>query len=376
MTFLPPILLHYYITERCYCRCSFCDIWKIPANNTYDAKIDDVLQNLRNARRLGVQFVDFTGGEPLLHNELPVMLREAKSLGYKTSITTNCLQYEKRAEEVAGLVDFLHFSLDGLTAQKHDAVRGQRAFTYVMTSLDRARELEETPDLLFTVNRDNIDHFEPLVEFAQRLGLMLIVNPVFAYGEFDQSDVPVLRQIERFAAAPFVYVNKAFHLLRRRGGNDIRTPRCRVMDSTIVISPDNRVVLPCYHFQHEKLVYKVIASHNVTKRSLVRELFRSAESASVAPILRNDVEFIRSTSTWQYYKKNQGRFNFCQGCHLNCYFDPSFQYKIDEYFFLSMLAKSRYWWDKNIRRTFMRKKIDNRPAMEIAVDIMKKYDRI
>ena len=107
MSWIPPILLHYYITERCNSRCSFCDIWQQPAGA--DALPEDVARNLHDAARLGLRFVDFTGGEPLLHPELPRMLRRARSEGLRTTLTTNALLYPDRAAELEGNVDFLHF---------------------------------------------------------------------------------------------------------------------------------------------------------------------------------------------------------------------------------------------------------------------------
>ena len=314
------------------------------------------MQNLRDARRLGVRFVDFTGGEPLLHDELPHMLREAKRLGLQTTITTNGISYPKRAGELRGLVDFMHFSLDALSAEKHDAIRGRRSFERVMQSLDAARELGEKPDLLFTVNEQNAAELEPLSQFAGALGLMLVVNPVFSYSEIAAPDLRLLRQVERFKAKPFVYVNTAFHKLRRAGGNRIAAPRCRVVDSTIVISPDNKVLLPCYHFRQKGID---VGSFNGEANK------RGAQ---------NRLHGIRQSSMWSWFQRRQGRFDFCQGCHLNCYFDPSFHYRMDDYFWLSLLAKSRYWWDKNIRRRVYAHTIDPRPAMDIAQSIIKKYD--
>jgi MoaA/NifB/PqqE/SkfB family radical SAM enzyme len=352
----------------------------MPVNKSDDANLNDVIKNLRTAKRLGVRFVDFTGGEPLLHDDLSEMLKEAGRLGFKTTITTNGLRYDQRAHELAGLVNFLHFSLDGLSAEKHNAIRGQSAFSHVMKSLDTARTMGETPDLLFTVNQNNIDHLEPMADFARRLGLMLIVNPVFAYSDFEESGFDVLDQVEQYSSTPFVYVNKAFHQLRRRGGNDVNKPRCRVMDSTIVLSPDNKVVLPCYHFQQEKLSIKnkVIASDSADAESrgnLHSKGNSFSERSRRHSVPRDDLSLVRNSSTWRHYHKNQGRFAFCQGCHLNCYFDPSFHYKIDEYFWLSSLAKAKYWWDKNVRRTVVNKKLDDRPAAEIAKEIMSRYDK-
>jgi len=351
---MPPILLHYYITHRCNCRCSFCDIWKISAKKGDDAQLQDVLRNLRHARQLGVRFVDFTGGEPLLHDDLPQMLEEAKRIGLRTTVTSNGLLYPKSALELKGRVDLLHFSLDALDPQKHDAIRGRQTFASVMKSIDLARKLDETPDLLFTVNEDNLSEIKPLSEFARALGLMLIVNPVFSYAGFTAPEIKVLEVLDRYRATPFVYVNSAFHRLRRRGGNDIRAPRCRVVDSTIVISPDDKIVLPCWHFQQKGI--------NVGR---LQEDTRERG---------NRLEQIRQSRQWRYFQRRQGRFEFCQGCHLNCYFDPSFLYRMDDYFWTSLLAKSRYWWHKNILRRLATHKTDKRPAMTVAQEIVRKHD--
>ena len=54
-----PLLLHYYITNRCNAKCRFCSIWSEKPKS--DAKIDDVINNLRAARKAGCRFVDLIG---------------------------------------------------------------------------------------------------------------------------------------------------------------------------------------------------------------------------------------------------------------------------------------------------------------------------
>lgn len=369
---LPPLLLHYYITERCNCRCTFCRIWKIPAKKSEDASLSCVLENLRDARQLGVRFVDFTGGEPLLHDQLPDMLFAAKRLGLRTSVTTNCLCYIERSAELKGLIDFLHFSLDALCAETNDQRRGRKTFTDVMQSLDRARQLGERPDLLFTVDHQNFTFLNPMAEFAKSLGLVLVINPLFSRAVVNH-DVDLIRIINHFAAQPFVYVNRAFHLLRRNGGNQTNAPRCRVIDSTIVISPDNQILLPCYHLAHHKMKISARIPAQQASQNDDHDLFQFFKAAK-HPRIDNKLSIVHRSAVWQFFRKNQGRFAFCQGCHLNCYFDPSFMYRIDNYFWQSTLAKARYWRDKNCRYPLKRKRFDRRPAQAIAAEIMEKYD--
>ena len=340
---MPPILLHYYITERCNCRCAICDIWQKPSSG--DARLPQVVENLKSAKRLGVRFVDFTGGEPLLHDDLPAMLTAAKKLGLQTSVTTNGVRYAQFAEQLAGRVDYLHFSLDALDESRHNALRGRGLFRRVMENIDLARQLRETPDLLFTVTENNLDQLAPLVGFAQALGLMLIVNPFFSYALPHRPQSELLQQIERFAAAPFVYLNPAFHRLRRQGGNQRSAPRCRAVSSTLVVSPDNHLLLPCYHFCRQRLPI---------------------------PPTPGGLLQARKTALEGRFARGQGRFSFCQGCHLNCYADPSFLYVIDDFFWESSAAKLRYARDKYFRRRLFRRRFDPRPALEIAQELMRR----
>ena len=81
-----PVLCNYYLTYRCNAKCSFCDIWEKPSPYV---TLENVEQNLKDLKRLGVKVIDFTGGEPLLHRQLPEILDLAKSLGFITTVTTN-----------------------------------------------------------------------------------------------------------------------------------------------------------------------------------------------------------------------------------------------------------------------------------------------
>ncbi|NLP09757.1 radical SAM protein [bacterium] len=309
MALLRPLLLQYYITEQCNCRCRVCDIWR--KGRTDNAALAVVVRRLNEARRLGVRFVDFTGGEPLLHPQLPAMLRAAQACGLKTTLTTNALLYPLRCKELAGLVHFLHFSLDGADAEVHNRLRGAQVFDSVLHSLDLARSCGERPDITFTVGRHNLNQLPLLSRIAGELRLILIVNPVFRHQGYQPLSEQELSYIEGFVTRPYVYINTALHRLLRQGGNQIALPRCRAMDSVLVISPDNRLLAPCYHFVQE--------AQQIT-----------------------DLEDLYHSNWFRALRERQGAFPACAGCSLNCYFDPSFHYQLDRFFFDSLAAKFRY----------------------------------
>ncbi|GAB3329955.1 radical SAM protein [Larkinella ripae] len=299
-----PVLCNYYITYRCNATCSFCDIWERPSPYVTP---ENVWDNLRDLKRLGVRVVDFTGGEPLLHRQLDTLLREAKDLGLITTITTNGLLYPKYAERLHGLVDMLHFSLDSPIAEEHDKSRGVKCFDKVMESIAIARKLGERPDILFTVFEHNIHQIKQLhEEICLPNGLVLILNPVFEYNEVETGggfSEKSLQDMTWWGKQKNVYLNDAFIQLRRDGGNHVDDPVCLAGSTTLVISPENKLVLPCYH----------LGLKDFPIEGDLYNLYRSEEVQKLIAL--------------------EGRLPGCEGCAINCYMQPSFAVEMN-----------RYWW--------------------------------
>lgn len=267
---------------------------------------------------MGVRVIDFTGGEPLLHRELPQFLALAKQMGFKTTVTTNALLYPKNAEKLKGLVDMLHFSLDSPEADEHNASRGVKCFDHVMESIQLATQLGERPDILFTVHPGNLHQIEKVYrDIVLPNNLMLILNPIFSYnqvgGELSPAD---LQELEGWGKKKLVYLNKAFLTLRKNGGNQVTDPLCRAASTTIVISPENKLVLPCYHLGLEEL-----------------------------PI-NGDLYTLYYSETVQQQVAMEGRHAKCQGCTVNCYFMPSFHVELSKYLWHSLPSTLKYAFEK------------------------------
>lgn len=314
---LYPILCNYYITTRCNAKCVFCNIWESKGINAAD---EDVQNNLKDLVRLGVRFIDFTGGEPLMHPGLPEILGLAQKSGFQTTVTTNCILYPQMAEQLRGKINLLHFSLDAPNREEHDQIRGVKCFDKVMQSLEIAKSLGEVPDLLFTVTEENLHHLPEMIRFAQDRKLILLTNPVFSYFQNSSSSQHVLKTLLDVAKEPYVYVNRGIIRFMLKGGNQTVRPRCKAFTTTLVISPDNRLLLPCYH-----------------------------QTQQSYPIENNLYPLVKSPKM-QRWKKKEGRLNICQNCTISCYFDPSFTYGVDDYFLLSQLSKVKYSIDKYFRR--------------------------
>ena len=118
---LPILVLEPH--NRCNCRCVMCDIWKL--TDAQEISAAELQRHMADIAALGVEWVVFTGGEPLMHPalfRLSAMLRER---GIRTTLLSTGLLLERYAEAIAGGMDDVIVSLDG-PAAVHDAIRQLR----------------------------------------------------------------------------------------------------------------------------------------------------------------------------------------------------------------------------------------------------------
>ena len=145
--------------------------------------------------------------------------------------------------------------------------------------------------------------------------LVLILNPVFDYNEVETGgsiSKANLLKLKKWSGKKNVYLNDAFIELRLDGGNHIDKPVCKAGSSTIVISPDNKLVLPCYHLGLEKVAIE----------NNLYEVFRSEKvQKSIAM---------------------EGRHPVCEGCVINCYMQPSFAVEMNKYWWKALPSTIKY----------------------------------
>ncbi|MCU0407285.1 MAG: radical SAM protein [Ignavibacteriaceae bacterium] len=149
--------------------------------DTLYANLDEFKSNVEQLVKLGVKFIDLTGGEPLLHKDIHLMAEFAHNLKIQTSITTNTLLYPKFAEKLAGKINLLHFSLDSPDEEEHNRIRKVDCYNSIFKSIEIAKSLGEFPDILFTVTNETYEKLPRMHELAAKYDLVLLVNPVFSY---------------------------------------------------------------------------------------------------------------------------------------------------------------------------------------------------
>ncbi len=107
--------------SRCNARCVMCDIWRTTESVRFT--MQDLERQLGDIGDLGVEWVVFTGGEPLLNSDLIPMAARLRAAGIRVSVLSSGLLLGRFARELAAHVDEVIVSLDGPRGI-HDRIRG------------------------------------------------------------------------------------------------------------------------------------------------------------------------------------------------------------------------------------------------------------
>jgi AdoMet-dependent heme synthase len=128
----------------CNLRCHHCFISCSPENHSFwFLSREEVRRALDESVQLGVKEYYFTGGEPFMNREMEGILEDTLALGPATVLTNATLIPERRATKLAELANAspytleLRVSLDGITREMNDAIRGEGAFDRCLEGVER-----------------------------------------------------------------------------------------------------------------------------------------------------------------------------------------------------------------------------------------------
>lgn len=261
----------FYITFRCNARCGYCNVWQDPVFFGHDElEPDDLRRCLDQIRALGVEYVDFTGGEPALHRHLAVAVRHARQIGLRVEVTTNAIRFGRYADDIVPYVDTLNISVDTLSAERYHAIRGVDTLNRTVALVEWLRGQQAANiKLIAVITSQTLAGMGDVIGFAQANQVPVYLSPMFEYfaGQSEYRERkpggsaarPLTRPVglpadrRRLLAAvrahthtPYTIVNLDF--LRLIETLDPSTPTaCGAGTRILTIGPDGRLMLPCYH---------------------------------------------------------------------------------------------------------------------------------
>lgn len=167
----PPLWLLAEVTHSCPLQCPYCSN---PLNLV--AKQDELdteswLKVLHDARQLGAAQLGFSGGEPLVRQDLSILIAEARKLGYYTNLITSGIGMDAaKVEEFRqqGL-DHIQISFQANDQTLNNYLAGCESFAQ-KKAMARAVKAQGYPMVLcFVIHRLNIDQVAAMLELAHEL---------------------------------------------------------------------------------------------------------------------------------------------------------------------------------------------------------------
>jgi len=168
----PPMWLLAELTYKCPLHCVFCYNPIDHHKSTTELSTRDWLRVLDEARKAGSVQVGFSGGEPLLRDDLEIIIAHAKSLGFYTNLITSGVGLnEKRiAAFKEGGLDHIQLSFQDSTKEMNDFLSHTKTFDLKKNIAALIKKYDYPMVLNCVIHKLNIDHIDRIIAMAEELG--------------------------------------------------------------------------------------------------------------------------------------------------------------------------------------------------------------
>jgi len=168
----PPLWLLAELTYRCPLQCPYCSNPLDFARSHDELSTAEWIEVFRQARELGAAQLGFSGGEPLVRQDLAELIEAARGLGYYTNLITSGigLTEEKIASFAEAGLDHIQISFQAADEEVNNLLAGsKKAFAHKL-EMARAVKKHGYPMVLnFVTHRHNIDNIDQIIRLCIEL---------------------------------------------------------------------------------------------------------------------------------------------------------------------------------------------------------------
>ena len=167
----PPFWLLAELTYRCPLHCVFCYNPLNYAAIQNELTTAEWIKVMREARELGAAQLGFSGGEPLMRDDLEELVDEAHRLGFYTNLITSGVGLnEKRIQalKTAGL-DHIQLSFQDSTQEMNDFLSSTKTFELKKRVAALIKQYDYPMVMNVVLHRHNLPHIDKIIEMALSL---------------------------------------------------------------------------------------------------------------------------------------------------------------------------------------------------------------
>lgn len=159
-----------HVTNRCNLKCKHCVYtsgeWDMP-----DMTLETVKKIIPALKKLGVEEVHITGGEPLVNKEFFEIARCLHENGFGTRVQTNGIlitpDIAKRLKECG--IEYVLISIDGLEKTHNSFRNNDKSFDYAIKAVKICLEAGLYTRVNTVINKSNVQDLPELIKYINNL---------------------------------------------------------------------------------------------------------------------------------------------------------------------------------------------------------------
>lgn len=167
-----PIIVSWALTYRCNYRCAYCATWNRALE---ELDTQGVLSLIDQIAQMGTRRIHFTGGEPLLKEDIEVILSHCRNRGIAVALNSNGSLVPKKIQTLSHL-NLLSLSLDG-PEEVHDLIRGKGSYREVMEAVEIAKHNNIKVRIITVLSKLNLDSVDFVLRKAKELKVLVTFQP-------------------------------------------------------------------------------------------------------------------------------------------------------------------------------------------------------
>lgn len=326
-----------YLTHRCNSDCVFCDTHNDVYKNIKEMPLQKVYDLIDEAISYGCEYIDFTGGQPLLYKHISEVLAYCQNKNIFCEVTTNGISdYDEEKGYSQVFLDCLKYasqiniSLDSLDRNTYRSIRGVDTLEKVKKVIEHLPlEYKHKVKIIFTITKINVSKANEIMEYARKNEILVYFNPIFEYGrilykaiDVENKNADVFNCLLDNMYDPYSMVHINFIEL----SNDAlkgKKIHCGANRRIVTIMANGQIANPCYHY-------------------IKRELIDESEIANIDHTMVN-----------------------CDECFVSSYFSFGVQYWLNKYSLLRGLSGCFDKLKSYIRNNKLTLKVDSKHLNKI-----------
>jgi MoaA/NifB/PqqE/SkfB family radical SAM enzyme len=292
-----PHHAQWLITRKCNYRCIGCNVWK--EQDQRELATEDVKKGLDILKRLGIVELVFSGGDPLLRDDIDEIIDYASKL-FVTTVYDNGSMAVKKIESLRN-VDFVAISIDSLDEAKNDYIKSvPGAWKKAMKAVEMLHKEGINVSVTPTISQMNLYEIVDITNYFTQRGI-----PVW-YCLYSYDTSVDKRQLFRIGKANDEFVitdntamvklcdslmemkkknkkilmtNKLLKALRSLYEEERRTWECQALRTFLVIDHLGRIA-GCHSHNFAGSIFDLPKKWNSTEFEKLRNLYRQCSQCN------------------------------------------------------------------------------------------------